>query len=86
MTSPRRRQDRPVESVALKLVFRADKDLRAKIKEAIPSATFRRGNCELRIEGERPEEVADRAKGVLETIRRQPETRKALSRDQSREF
>ncbi|MDE1858258.1 MAG: hypothetical protein KGI26_04215 [Thaumarchaeota archaeon] len=55
--------------MALKIVFRADKDLRAKIKEAIPSATFRRGNCEVRIEGEHPGEVADRAKAVLETIR-----------------
>ena len=69
MTSPRRRQDRPIESVALKIVFRADKDARAKIKEAIPSAIFRRGSCEVRIDGQHPGEVAEKAKSIFEIIR-----------------
>lgn len=69
MTSPRRRQDRPVETVALKIVFRADKDAYSKIKAAVPEATFHGGNCEVKIDGKQPGEVADRAKAILEVIR-----------------
>ena len=69
MTSPKQSRDSPIASVALKIVFRVDKEVREKIKEAIPSATFYRGSCEVRIEGEQPGEVADRAKAVLDIIR-----------------
>ena len=66
---PRRRPDRPVESVALKLVFSADEGVRAKIKESIPSATFRGRHCEVKIDGQRPGEVAEKARAILETLR-----------------
>lgn len=69
MTSPRRKQDRPIKSVALKINFRADRETTAKIKEAIPSAIVRGGVCEVRIEAEEPGEVAEKAKLLLEKIR-----------------
>ena len=69
MTSPRRRQDRPIQSVALKIVFSAGKDARAKIRQVAPSAKFHRGSCEFRIDGDHPGEVAEKARAILETIR-----------------
>ena len=69
MTSPRRKQDRPIESVALKVTFRADRETMAKIKEVIPGAVVRGGVCEVRIEAEEPGEVAEKAKLLLEKIR-----------------
>ncbi len=70
MTSPRRRQDRPIESVALKITFRADKQTAARIKEVIPSVVVHKGVCVIRIEAEEPAVVADKAKILLEKIRR----------------
>ena len=69
MTSPRRRPDRPIESVELKITFRADRATSARIKEVFPSAVLRNGACELRIEGEQPGEVADKARVALEKLR-----------------
>ena len=69
MTSPRRRQDRPIESVALKITFRADRETTRRIKELVPSAVLRKGSCEVSIEADGPSEVAAQAKGILEKIR-----------------
>lgn len=69
MTSPRQKRDRPIGSVTLRIVFRTDREARVRIREAIPSATFHGGSCEVRIDGERPGEVAEKARAVLETIR-----------------
>jgi hypothetical protein len=70
MTSPRRRPDRPIESVALKVVFSASKETTAKVREAVPTARFRQGSCEVKLEGQSPGEVAEKAKAVLEKIRK----------------
>jgi hypothetical protein len=69
LTSPRRRQDRPIQAVELRITFRADRATSRKIKEAIPSARIRVGGCEVRIAAQEPGEVADRAKEVLERVR-----------------
>jgi hypothetical protein len=69
LTSPRRKPDRPIESVALKITFRADRETTEKIKAAIPGAIVRGGVCEVRIEAEQPGEVAEKAKLLLERIR-----------------
>jgi hypothetical protein len=55
--------------VALKITFRADRETTEKIKKAVPSAIVRNGACEVRIEGEQPGEVAERAKELLDKIR-----------------
>jgi len=70
LTSPRRKQDRPIESVELRITFRADRVTSKKIKEAIPSARMKEGGCEVRIEAREPGEVAERAKEILERIRK----------------
>ena len=69
MTSPRRKQDSPIESVGLKITFRADRQTVAKIAEKFPSAMIRGGRCVVSIEGSTPGEVAERAKALLEQVR-----------------
>ena len=69
MTSPRRKQDRPIESVTLTVTFRADRETTAKIKEAVPGVIVRGRVCEVRIEADQPGEVAEKARLLLEKIR-----------------
>lgn len=69
MSSPRRRHASPIESVELKVTFRADRETARRIKESVPSAVLRNGVCEVVIEGKAPAEVADRAKEILEKVR-----------------
>ncbi len=69
MNSPRRRPDRPIESVELKISFRADGETSRKIREAIPSAVFRGRICEVRIQAEKPAEVTEKAKQILDKLR-----------------
>ncbi len=69
MNSPRRKPDRPIQSVSLKLTFRASREELARIREAVPSAVTRGGVCEVRIEAEQPAEVAEKARALLEKIR-----------------
>lgn len=69
MTSPRRRPNKPVDSVELRISFRADRLTSKKIKEAIPAAVLKTGGCEVRIDGEQPGEVAEKAKDILGKLR-----------------
>lgn len=69
MTSPRRRPGKPIESVELKITFRGDKATNGRIKDLIPMAVVRGGVCEVRIDGDEPAEVAEKARAVLERIR-----------------
>jgi hypothetical protein len=69
LTLPRRRPDRPIESVELRISFRADRETSRKIKEAIPSVLVKGGVCEVRIEAEQPAEMAEKARTLLEKIR-----------------
>lgn len=69
MTSPKPRRGRPIESVALKITFRADRETARRIREAVPSAILRGGVCEVRIEGELPSVVAQRAKELLDKVK-----------------
>jgi len=69
MTSRRRRSDRPILFVSLKITFKAEKKMADAIKEAFPSARFRSGECEVKIEAEQPSEVAKKARELLEKIR-----------------
>ena len=69
MTSPRRRQDRPVEAVSLKITFRASKETTSRIKEAIPSARISGGVCHVNLEAKGPAEMAEKARVLLEKLR-----------------
>ncbi|MDG6900090.1 MAG: hypothetical protein JRN59_04790 [Nitrososphaerota archaeon] len=69
MTSPRRSQDSPIESVRLTVTFRADRQTAAKIAEKLPSAVVRGGRCVMSIEGNSPGEIAEKAKALLEQVR-----------------
>ena len=77
-TLARRSPDRPIESVELRISFRADRDTTEAIKQAIPSAVLRNGVCILKIEGEQPGDVAERAREVLEKIRAMAGTSKGF--------
>ena len=69
MTSRRPRPDRPIQLVALMIAFRADKKTAAAIRQSFPSAKVHKGRCEVKIEAERPAEVAEKARELLEKIR-----------------
>jgi len=68
-TLARPKPDRPIESVELRISFRADRATAEAIKRMIPSAVLRNGVCVLKIEGEQPGDVADKAREILEKIR-----------------
>lgn len=69
MTLARRKPDKPIESVELRISFRADRATAEAIKRTIPSAVLRNGVCILKIEGGQPGDVAEKAREVLEKIR-----------------
>ena len=67
--SRRRSQDRPIESLALKIAFRADAESAARIRELLPTAQVRGGICRVELEAEEPAEMAEKARQVLEMLR-----------------
>ena len=69
MTLPRRRQDRPIASVELRISFRADKKSMEAMKSSIPGSALKSGAYVVKIRGEHPAEVTDRAREVLEKVR-----------------
>ena len=69
MTSPRRRQGSPVESVTLRITFEGTGKELSGIRRAIPSAVAREGGCEVTIRAATPEAVAERARELLERLR-----------------
>ncbi len=68
-TSPKRKPARPIESVELTVTFRTDWQTAKRIRAAFPSAHVRRGVCEVSILGERPSEVAEKTRVLLEKVR-----------------
>ncbi len=84
MTSSRRRPDRPIESVELTVSFRADGEASKKIREAIPSVKSKGSELVLKISGERPEEVEEALRGVLEKVREIEGSVRSPSRGRSR--
>ena len=69
MSSRRQRQDRPIESLALKIAFRPDRESLAKVRELFPSARFSGGVCRVELEAKEPAEMAEKARQVLEKLR-----------------
>ena len=69
MNSRRQRQDRPIESLALKITFRADRESAARIRELLPSVQVRGGVCRVELEAKEPAEMAEKARVVLEKLR-----------------
>jgi hypothetical protein len=67
--SHRRRQDRPIESLALKITFRADRDAATRIRDLIPTAQIRGGVCRVELEAKEPTEMAEKVREVLEKLR-----------------
>ncbi len=77
MTSRRRRQSKPIESVELRISFRTDRITAGRIKAAIPSAVLKAGGCEVTVGGEQPGEVAERARAMLDKLKMVSEERKS---------
>ena len=69
MTSHKPRQDKPIESLSLKITFRADRESAARIRKLIPTAQVRGGVCRVDLEAKEPAEMAERAREVLEKLR-----------------
>jgi len=70
MSLRRPRQDKPIESLALKITFRADRESAMRIKELLPSAQVRGGVCRVELEAKEPSEMAEKARDVLEKLRK----------------
>jgi hypothetical protein len=69
LTSSRRRPDRPIESVVLRISFRGDRETLSEFRKALPSSKLKEGVLELKIEGTEPQEVEQKAREVLEKLR-----------------
>jgi hypothetical protein len=69
LTSRRQRHDRPIESLALKITFRADSQAAARIRELLPTARVSGGVCRVELEATEPAEMAEKAKALLEKLR-----------------
>jgi hypothetical protein len=76
MTSSRRRTDRPIKSVELRITFNADRATASRVRKALPSAVIRHGVFEIEIVGEDPAEVEAQARAVLERLRSVVEEKK----------
>ncbi|MDA4124967.1 MAG: hypothetical protein OK438_05910 [Thaumarchaeota archaeon] len=82
MTSPRRSPGKPIESVQLRITFKADRATAASLKKSIPFAVLRDGGCEVKVEGESPGEVAERAREMLEILRGIAQTQKGYKQSE----
>ncbi len=69
MTSRRQRQSKPIESVELRISFKTDKATAERIRAAVPSAIPRAGGCEVIVTGDRPGEVAEKARVILAKLK-----------------
>ena len=65
----RRKASEPVEFVELTVSIRADRATAERIRELVPKARVKRGSCELKVVGERPADVAQRAEEMMEKLR-----------------
>lgn len=64
-----RRSRNPVKSVELKVSIKADRATAEMIRGLFPSAKVRKGSCELKVVGEKPDDVAARAEEMIEKLR-----------------
>jgi len=69
LSSRRRSQGKPIESVELKVGFRADRKTLLKIKKAVPEARWQEGELEVRLAGTGPAEMAREAKELSDRVR-----------------
>jgi hypothetical protein len=68
-TSPRRRS-KPIERVELQITFRATEAEASRIKAEYPSAKRSGGSVRVKIVGENPLEVAERARDLAEKVKK----------------
>ena len=59
----------PIESVELTISIKADRATAERIKGLVPSAKVRSGTCEMKLAGEHPADVAQKAEELMEKLR-----------------
>lgn len=59
----------PVESVELTISIKADRATAERIKGLVPSAKVKSGTCEMKLAGEHPADLAQRAEELMEKLR-----------------
>jgi len=69
LTSSRQRQDRPIQSVELKVLIEAGPDAK-NVREAVPEAKARGKSFEIVISGTDAKEVEAKARSVVERLRK----------------
>jgi hypothetical protein len=65
----KRKAAEPIESVELTVSIKADRATAERIRGLVPSAKVKSGSCEVRVVGERPADVAQRAEEIMEKLR-----------------
>jgi len=69
LSSPRRKQGKPIQSVALKVGFRADRRTLLRIKKAVPEAKWQREELEASLASAGPAEMGDKTKELSDRVR-----------------
>ena len=69
MSSPRRKQGKPIQSVVLRVGFSADRRTLSRIKKAVPGARWQRGELEVSLDTAGPAEMADKTKELSDRVR-----------------
>jgi len=69
LTSPRRKQGKPIRSVKLRVGFKADRKTLLRIKRAVPEARWKTGELEVTVEGSEPAQVIDATKALSDRVR-----------------
>jgi hypothetical protein len=66
----RQKQGKPIESVELKVIFRADRKTLLRIKTAVPEATWKEGKLEMSVKGEGQTKVLEETKSLSDRVRK----------------
>ena len=59
----------PIESVELTISIKADRATAERIKGLVPSAKVRSGTCEMKLAGDHPADLAQKAEELMEKLR-----------------
>lgn len=72
MISPRRRQDRAVESVSLTVTFKTTREQATELGKVVDSVSYKKGVCAVNIDTNNLTEAVRKVKELLEKVRTFP--------------
>jgi hypothetical protein len=78
LSSSRRSQDNPIESVELRVKLRLAKGVADQLALKFPEGVVKGGGFEIVFRGKGPSDIEQRAKDLLEALRRVPEKSESI--------